>query len=76
MNLVQYRMARGALDWTSRQVCEAARISAHVMQRYQGGKSIPETDVKRIHAAFEAAGVEFLAENGCGVGVRLRGAST
>ena len=72
MDLVQYRMARGALDWTSRQIREAAGVSAYVMQRYQHGNSIPETELKRIQAAFEAAGVIFVEENGEGPGVRLR----
>ena len=42
------------------------------MQRYQHGNSIPETELKRSQAAFEAAGVIFIEENGEGPGVRMR----
>jgi DNA-binding XRE family transcriptional regulator len=35
-------------------------------------RSVPQITVNAIRAALEAAGVEFIAENGGGAGVRLR----
>jgi hypothetical protein len=34
--------------------------------------SIKQSTIDRVHAALERAGVEFIAENGGGPGVRLR----
>jgi hypothetical protein len=39
-------------------------------------KSRDFTTVNPSHAALEAAGVEFIAENGGGPGVRLKGKPT
>ncbi len=38
----------------------------------RGRRLIPEKTVATIKTALEAAGIEFIAENGGGAGVRLR----
>ena len=72
MNSVQYRMARGGLNWSTRQIAEAADVSRTTLQQYQTGHSIPEAEARRVQAAFEKLGVVFLDENGEGPSVRLR----
>jgi transcriptional regulator with XRE-family HTH domain len=56
-------------------LANAAGISAPTLRRMEassGAASGMANNVAAIRAALEAAGVEFIAENGGGVGVRLR----
>ena len=72
MLAVQSRMARAALGWGVRDLAAAAKVSPDTIARFERGDSLYERTVDAIRAAFEAAGVVFIAENGGGVGVRLR----
>lgn len=38
-----------------------------------GGPTVAEPTIAAIRSALEAAGIEFIAENGGGAGVRLKG---
>ncbi|MER8661900.1 helix-turn-helix transcriptional regulator [Mesorhizobium sp. M1148] len=69
----QCRMARAALQIGVRQLAHKAGISSMTVTRFENGHSAgaPET-VAALRAALEAAGVEFIPENGGGAGVRLR----
>jgi transcriptional regulator with XRE-family HTH domain len=66
-------MARAALNWSLKQLAEAAGVHANTISNYEteryGGD--PEK-LAAIQRALESAGVEFIAENGGGAGVRLR----
>jgi hypothetical protein len=42
------------------------------MEREAGGLAVSEDAKERVRTALEKAGVEFIAENGGGAGVRLR----
>jgi transcriptional regulator with XRE-family HTH domain len=69
----QVRMARAALNWTVRDLAEAAKLHRNTITnietgRYQGD----EATLVAIEAVFKKAGVEFIEENGGGPGVRLR----
>ena len=67
------RAARGLLDMTQRQLAEVARIGLSTVKGFEGGKSMPvASNLAAIRSALEAAGVEFIPENGGGAGVRLR----
>jgi transcriptional regulator with XRE-family HTH domain len=70
----QFRAARAMLGLTQPQVAIAAGVSPMTVKRAEGsGKPAASADaVTAIRAALEAAGVEFIAENGGGPGVRLR----
>jgi hypothetical protein len=72
MNLVQCRMARGALDWSTRQVAAAAGVPIDAVRRFQIDHMISVEYHKRVRSAFEKAGVIFVEDNGEGAGVRLR----
>jgi transcriptional regulator with XRE-family HTH domain len=69
---VQCQMARTALDWGVRELAAAAKVSADTVARFERGDTLKERTVEAIQHTLEAAGVEFIPENGGGPGVRLR----
>jgi hypothetical protein len=54
-----------------RELADAARVSTNTITRFEGGETLRQRTVEAIRTALEAAGVEFIAENGGGPGVRL-----
>jgi hypothetical protein len=64
-------MARAALRWGVRDLAREARVTAATITRIEAGKSAHVSTLAAIKTAFEAAGIEFIPENGGGVGVRL-----
>jgi transcriptional regulator with XRE-family HTH domain len=69
----QLRAARSLVSWKREDLAEACGITERNLARIEAGeiKPRPKT-VAAIRAALEAAGVEFIPENGGGAGVRLR----
>lgn len=49
-----------------------AKVSTSTITRLEAGEELKPRTVEAIQHALEAAGVEFIPENGGGVGVRLR----
>lgn len=72
MNAAQCRMARAALQIGVRDLAELAKVSPSTVARLEAGEELKERTVEAVRAALEAAGVEFIAENGGGPGVRTR----
>lgn len=73
LSVAQLRGARGLLGWSQSQLAEAAGLSLPTIKRTEletVNVSIEAREMLRI--ALEEAGVEFIAENGGGPGVRLR----
>ena len=69
----QIRGARGLLGWSQPQLALAASLSEPTIKRFETGLAkVSDAAVSRMVAALEAAGVEFIAENGGGAGVRLK----
>ncbi|MBF5094027.1 transcriptional regulator [Azospirillum sp. INR13] len=66
-------MARAALQIGVRDLAESSGVSAMTITRFETGKTkgYAET-LEKLQRALEAAGVEFIPENGGGAGVRLR----
>jgi len=69
----QVRMARAALNWTVRDLAEAAKLHRNTItnlevSRYAGD---PQT-LAIIEQVLTKAGIDFIEENGGGPGVRLR----
>jgi transcriptional regulator with XRE-family HTH domain len=61
------------LGWGQAQLAEAASVSRMTIVDFEKGARIPHfNNLAAIRAALEAAGVDFIAENGGGAGVRLR----
>ncbi|HEV7266385.1 MAG TPA: helix-turn-helix transcriptional regulator [Falsiroseomonas sp.] len=73
----QIKAARVFLDWEQKQLAEQAGLSLPTIQRMEkfGVERSSAGNAQKVRAALEAAGVEFIAENGGGAGVRLRRSS-
>jgi transcriptional regulator with XRE-family HTH domain len=66
-------MARAALGWNARKLATKAGVGVNTVNRFESGASQPRgVTLEALRGAFEAAGVELIAENGGGPGVRLR----
>ena len=60
------------MGWSARQLAQAANLGLSTVQRVEAGGSITGANMDAIRRALEGAGVEFIAENGGGAGVRMR----
>jgi transcriptional regulator with XRE-family HTH domain len=70
---MQVRAARGLLDWSRDRLAETSGVPKRTLVRFEGAEAAPrQGTIDAIRAALEAAGVEFIDENGGGPGVRLR----
>lgn len=66
-------MARAALDWSVQTLAEQAKVGEATIRRFERDRAAPiNATASAIQAALEAAGVEFIPENGGGAGVRLK----
>jgi len=65
-------MARVALGIAVRDLAGMAKVSPDTIARLERGEPLKERTVDAIRSTLEAAGVEFIPENGGGAGVRLR----
>ena len=74
MHPAQLRGARGMLDWSMVDLARAARVSVSTVKRMEMAEVqlFPDEIHARVRAAFEAAGVRFLDDEGDGRGLRLR----
>lgn len=68
----QVRMARAALEWSVRDLAAKAGVTANTVSRYENGADAMGDTLTKIQKALEQGGVEFIAENGGGPGVRLK----
>lgn len=73
ISAAQSRAARGLLGWSREQLAHASGVPGRTVADFELGNTTSRVrTVAAIRAALEAAGVEFIAENGGGPGVRLR----
>ena len=69
----QCRAARGLIGWSQEQLASASKVAKATIANFELGKRSPyDRTLDDLIAAFEAAGVQFIAENGEGLGVRLK----
>jgi transcriptional regulator with XRE-family HTH domain len=70
----QIRAARALVGWSQTEVAEAAGLSIPTVKRAEadGGIRVSQDAMVAIAGVLRKAGVEFIAENGGGPGVRLR----
>ena len=68
-------MARAGLSIGVRELAEQAQVSTNTVSRFEAGEELKERTVTALRSTLEAAGVEFIPENGGGPGVRLRKAA-
>ncbi len=69
--------ARGLLGWSQKQLSDAVsqqggKFSVMAITAFEKGRAIRKSNEDLLIATLEAAGIEFIPENGGGVGVRLR----
>lgn len=72
LSAAQCRGARGMLGISQTELAEAASVSRQTIVDFERGARTPYTNnLTAIRRALEAAGVEFIPQNGGGPGVRL-----
>ncbi|NJL50680.1 MAG: helix-turn-helix transcriptional regulator [Blastochloris sp.] len=73
MTPAQCRAARALIDWTQPRLAEAARVGLSTVVDFERDRRIVSAEPREaLRRALEEAGVEFIAENGGGPGVRLK----
>jgi transcriptional regulator with XRE-family HTH domain len=61
------------LGWSQSQLAEAANVSRQTIADFERGAHTPiGNNLASIAAALEKAGIDFIPENGGGVGVRFK----
>jgi predicted transcriptional regulator len=69
----QCRAARGLLDWNQQDLAREAEVGIVTVRQLEAGLNQPRrATLVVVRRTLEAAGVEFIDENGGGAGVRLR----
>jgi len=68
----QVKMARAALGWSVRDLGERVGVAGNTVSRFENGTDSRSSTLRNIQRVFEDAGIEFISENGGGVGVRFR----
>jgi hypothetical protein len=68
LSSAQIRAARALLRWTALDLANASKVGVATIRRVANQAALRQ--------ALEAAGVEFIDENGGGAGVRLRTPTT
>ena len=71
----QLRAARALLRWSALDLAKASKVGVATIRRVEtieGELPVTAANQAALRATLEAAGVEFIDENGGGPGVRLR----
>jgi hypothetical protein len=71
----QIRAARALLKWSAADLARQCALGVNTIRRAevaQDATSLTAANEMAIRRAFEAAGIEFIDENGTGEGVRFR----
>jgi transcriptional regulator with XRE-family HTH domain len=75
LSAAQIRAARALLRWTAQDLADNSALGVTTIRRAElaeGPTSLTVSNDLAVRRALEAAGVEFIDENGGGAGVRLR----
>lgn len=69
----QMRAGRALIEWSQQELADRSGVSLPTIKRMEKvgpGRSAGDT-IASVQSALEAAGVQFIPENGGGAGVRL-----
>lgn len=73
MNALQARLARAALGLRFTDAAKLCDVAVETIRRIEiSDPSVKEATIGKVRAVFEKAGVEFIAEDNGGPGVRLK----
>ena len=73
MSPAQCRAARALIEVSQAELAAKAKVGESTVRNFEAGRTVPvANNLEAIRRALETAGVEFIAENGGGPGVRLR----
>ncbi len=75
MTGAQLRAARALLGWSAQELATASGVGVTTIRKNElsdGPVTMIRANVEVLTRALEAAGVEFIPENGGGAGVRLK----
>ena len=65
--------ARAMLGWSQAELAKAANVSRQTIADFERGAHMPiNNNLTSNVTAFREAGIEFISENGGGVGVRCK----
>ena len=70
----QIRMARGYLGWSVKQLADLSGVAYSTIKRMEENDGVPSArgpNIAAVYQIFLQEGLEFIAANGGGVGVRL-----
>jgi transcriptional regulator with XRE-family HTH domain len=70
----QLRAARALVRWSIEDLAESSRVAVTTIthaEAQDGPVSVTAADTQAMRRALEGAGVEFIAEDGGGIGVRF-----
>jgi transcriptional regulator with XRE-family HTH domain len=69
----QCKAARALLGWTQQELAERSGVGVVTIHQLETGANQPRrATVDVVERALQAAGIEFIEENGGGPGVRLK----
>ncbi|WP_173980529.1 helix-turn-helix transcriptional regulator [Magnetospirillum sp. UT-4] len=69
----QSRAARALLGFSQQELADRAKVGKQTLADFERGARTPyHRTLRDIEATLEDAGIEFIPENGGGVGVRFR----
>jgi ribosome-binding protein aMBF1 (putative translation factor) len=69
----QCRAARALVEWSQTDLAEKARVGLSTVRNFEAGRSTPIiNNLTSMQQVLEAAGVQFIPQNGGGAGVRMR----
>jgi transcriptional regulator with XRE-family HTH domain len=73
ITIEQVRAARGLLGWSQSTLAIQAGLSVPTVRRFEAGSGprVSQQASEKLRQALEKAGIEFIAEGGGGVGIRL-----
>lgn len=72
----QCRAGRALLEWTQDRLAQQSGVAKKTIADFESGRRTPyDRTIADIERTLEAAGLEFIPENGGGAGIRFRAAS-
>jgi len=73
ISAAQCRAARALLNWRREDLAAQSKVSKMTLADFETEKRQPyDRTLADIRRTFEAAGLEFIPENGGGAGIRFR----